>query len=465
VLLVCLLAAGIAPGVSPLQAQGEQINSILLPLVARESPLRSPFGFHVGPLADDGALDLAGAAEPGLARVGDVLWSEAEPVPGEPYRVEQLAAVEQRIAAVRARGMEPIITVQWSPDWARLYPQSECGPIKPEYYGAFAAFVGALAQRYKDGPLAVRYFEIWNEPDFFRDAVQPLGGFGCWAEPDQPFSGGGNFGALLKEAYAAIKVANPQALVVSGSLSHLFDGAQYNDFLEGMLASGAGDAFDLLGFHAYGDWSTSDLLVRKTLFARQLLARYGYPFKPLLLTEIAALCLNDSSCISGPSDALRQEQANDTVRLNAEVVALGLAGAIWYTLADAPPGFAQSQLISVAAGQHQVHPSYYAFRNSALLLRDAQSSETQPRELPQAEWAQVQVLRFEKPTSTLYVLWVQRTSKLVRYDLPVPSGAQAICHERLYLPTPAQSNCSDADHNGRITRQVGEAPQYIEVAR
>jgi hypothetical protein len=87
-----------------------------------------------------------------------------------------------------------------TPSWARADHRHD-GP--PDNLNDYANFVGALAQRYKG---RVKAYEIWNEQNFSRE----------W--------GGGqiNPGAyveMLKVAYARIKAADPNALVVSGALT------------------------------------------------------------------------------------------------------------------------------------------------------------------------------------------------------------------------------------------------------
>jgi hypothetical protein len=465
VLVVIAALAAILPQGSSQAQPAPAANILYLPLVHKVSPSttpRSPFGLQINALANDEALDLGAAAAPGLARLGDVNWGDIQPTEGGPYQWQALAPLEQIIGRVRARGMEPLVVVQWSPTWARLYPQYECGPIKPEAYDEFAAFLTALADRYSSGPNQVRYWEIWNEPDFTRFEVPPLGGYGCWADPALPYNGGEQFGALMKVAYAGIKAGNLDAVVVSGSVTRNFSGAPYDSFLEGMLRAGA--TFDQLGFHAYGNWAKEDLVIRKVTFTRALLERYGYSKDtPLLLTEVAALCLENDLCRTIPPSALRNRQARDTARLNAEILALGLSGAIWYTLADKPPGFAQSQLINVVNGQNSINPAYYGLRTSVALLSGAKYSGPQPVELPTPEFDTPQVLSFTKPSSTLHVVWIQAPSKQVLYSLQVPKGATATCTEQVELPTPIVTNCSDTNGDGLIPLRVSESPIFVEA--
>lgn len=462
-LTVCALLIVVVPQHAT-RAQPAPVGNLYLPLVHKVAPFttpRSPFGLQISALANDEALDLGAAAAPGLSRVGDVTWSDLEPVQGGPYQWQALAPLERTIAAVRARGIEPLVVVQWSPVWARVYPQSECGPIKPAAYKDFAAFLTALADRYSSGPFQVRYWEIWNEPDFTRAEVPARAGYGCWVDEALPYSGGEAFGTMLKVAYAGIKAGNLNSVVVSGSITRNFPEAPFNNFLEGMLRAGA--TFDQLGFHAYGNWAKEDLLVRKVQFTRSLLANYGYKNTPLLLTETAALCLESDSCFTIPTAAIRNRQARNVARVNAEVVALGLSGAIWFTLADRSPGFGQSQLITVVNGQNQINRAYYGLRNSTALLSGARATDSQPTELPTPEWSTPQVLRFTKPASTLYVVWIQNPGEQVPFSLQVPGGVGASCFEQLELETPVVKDCSDTNGDGLIPLRVSEGPIFVEV--
>ena len=108
----------------------------------------------------------------------------------------------------------------------------------PQYYRDFAAFLGSLASHGADG------IEVWNEPNIERE----------W--PNGLISGG-NYTEMLREAYAAIKAANANTLVISGAPSptgYFQGGCQAggcNDdvFLRQMAAAGAANYMDCLGIH------------------------------------------------------------------------------------------------------------------------------------------------------------------------------------------------------------------------
>ena len=93
--------------------------------------------------------------------------------------------------------------------------------------GAYAAFVGSLAARYKG---RVEAYEIWNEADEVE----------FWPGAPDPTA----YVALLKASHAAIKRADPAAQVVFAPLT----GNNYG-FVEAAYAQGAKDFFDVMAVH------------------------------------------------------------------------------------------------------------------------------------------------------------------------------------------------------------------------
>src|SRR4029079_7534684 len=190
-----------------------------------------------------------------------------------------------------------------------------------------------------------------------------------------PDYGGAYYGEDVKQVAPAQQAGNPRAQGVAGALLYEWpDDSKPRAFLTGILASGAGPVFDILSFHAYGEWGAGDLLINKTARIRQVLNSYGMPNKALIATEIAATCgsINIASCPPN-FEAWKQRQANYAARIYAEAIALKLAGAFWYTLVSQSPGFNYSQLIDDQNGKLAPRESYYAFLNYAKLLSVAHS--------------------------------------------------------------------------------------------
>jgi hypothetical protein len=361
--------------------------------------------------------------------------------------------------------------VHRSPPWAQRVPGHVCSPPKPEYVNDFVNFTSALAARYASGDTAVKYWEIWNEPDFAPSANTDSDGYGCWVDMSLPYYGGAYYGNVLKLVYPAIKAANPNATVLGGALYYDWpnDGVG-KAFLNGILSTGAGNSMDALSFHAYGEWGANDLLVNKALQLRTILRNYGLVNKPLFATEIAATCGFATAC---PAD-FHQTQANYAARIYAEAAALGLQGAFWFTLALNDPGFQSSQLIDDTNGALAPRPSFYAFVNSARLLQGARYIGAPLKALSADQMAQVQALTFRKPSVpyagfqnaavTLYVLWVPKINQPSgAYPLYVKPGSKAVCTQNLEAQALYQFQCSDTDRDGIIWLAINSLPQYIEV--
>lgn len=106
---------------------------------------------------------------------------------------------------------------------------------------------------------------------------------------------------MLRVAYIEIKAVAPQVTVVSAGLAPApttGDGRAISDleFARDMFENGAGDYFDVFGYHPYGfnappeDAPAADKLnFRRVELIRQLMVRYNLGHKPIWLTEFGWL--------------------------------------------------------------------------------------------------------------------------------------------------------------------------------
>lgn len=140
--------------------------------------------------------------------------------------------------------------------------------------GRFATFAGTVAARYP----RVLYWEIWNEPNttyFWRPSPDPA-----------------RYVELLKLSYAAIKAANPKAVVVLGGLSPGGGNGQVNtmsaaSFLEAVYQNGGKNYFDAVGFHAYNDGVSPDSYLQDYVNnVRDVMTQYEDGNKQIWVTEI-----------------------------------------------------------------------------------------------------------------------------------------------------------------------------------
>jgi hypothetical protein len=393
---------------------------------------------------------------PAWVRYNGVLWDEVEPRRGE-RRWEALGQVDAELAAIAATGAEPMLIVRRAPAWALDGTNKPCGPIKAAALPDFARFMGELVARYSKPPYNVKHWEIGNEPDA---PVDILGGqdlFGCWGDTRKPNNNGAAYAAALKAVYPAIKAADPQAQVIFGgllldcdpSLAGQARPCVIGTFLEGALAAGAGDSFDILAYHSYmywgpvsADWDLNSpawahrggALRGKRAFINEVMARYGVS-KPLIMNEGGLLCYRDSpDCAPG---GYFEAQANYAVRMFTRAWADGLESAVWYTFNG--PGWQGGGMLD---GNQQPRPSYRSTLFLSRLLSGA--SYAGPVGANGIEGYQ-----FRKGDTIYQVLW-RNDGATTAY--PAPAGTRAVYN---FFGEPRQP---------ATAVDVGFAPVIVEAA-
>ncbi len=138
-------------------------------------------------------------------------------------------------------GYDAIVEREQAMGVKTLFVVTGVGGAPPADTGAYARFVGRLAERYRG---RVDAYEVWNEQD------EPL----WWNTPDV-----GAYVRLLRAAHGAIKAADPAAQVVFGPTT-----ANNYEFLDRAYAAGAKGSFDAMAVHT----DTACLDVGPTRFYR-----------------------------------------------------------------------------------------------------------------------------------------------------------------------------------------------------
>ncbi len=165
-----------------------------------------------------------------------VHWRDVEAIPNQ-FDYANLDAAIDRFSA---DGVNILLTVTSAPAWTRT-SQSEDGP--PDQVDEYAAFVGALAERYVG---RVAAYQVWHEPNIRRE----------WNSAQHPISAD-SYLALLRSAYTAIKTADPAARVISAGLAPtgFNDGINAVDdqrYLEALYQGGLATISDAIGVHPAG---------------------------------------------------------------------------------------------------------------------------------------------------------------------------------------------------------------------
>jgi len=212
-----------------------------------------------------------------------------------------LAYAMKRLAAAAA-------DMQGDP-WALSF----CPPDTP---ADFATFAGTVVARYP----AIQYWEIWNEPNtqnFWRPAPDPA-----------------RYVDLLKLAYAAVKAANPKAVVVLGGLSPGIGSGQINtmsatSFLDAVYQDGGKPYFDAVGFHPYNGAASPDTYLSDYVSSlHDVMTQNGDGNKAIWVTEIGWF-------VGSGSNVTESDQANYlssafTILYNLPYV----ESVYWYNLRD-----------------------------------------------------------------------------------------------------------------------------------
>lgn len=190
------------------------------------------------------------------------------------------SSVQGAIDAARSNGFKILLSVAGNAQQLAANPT--------QYYQNFANFLGGVAALNPDA------IEVWNEPNINRE--WPAGQIN-----------GANYGQMLNAAYAAIKRANANVLVISGAPAPtgFFGGKCTNDgcdddiFIRQMAQAGAGNSMDCVGIH-YNEGILSPSLTsgdprgnpnHYTRYYQTMVNLYAsvFPSKPLCFTEIGYL--------------------------------------------------------------------------------------------------------------------------------------------------------------------------------
>lgn len=204
----------------------------------RTEPVVTPpdgYGFSVGApqiwmSAEDADRELDAAAKTGAQwlRV-HIDWHFIEPVEGK----FDWAYADRWINGARSRGLKVLGLITNTPDWAREPGTSFSHP--PIKAADYADFVTAVVKRYQ---ARIFDWEIWNEPNLPRffgfSAGRPAG-----------------YVELLKAAYPAIKLVQPNATVIAAGLSPAVGVDAPPNFVNDMYIAGAKDYFDAIAMHPY----------------------------------------------------------------------------------------------------------------------------------------------------------------------------------------------------------------------
>jgi hypothetical protein len=371
---------------------------------ARAAAPVSPFGMNLyitgleRPDAERTAL-IARAQEAG------VRWSREElswaNIQGG-GKTETWGGYDRRLQMLHDAGIQTIGVLLTTPDWASGVSESADNwywypPNDPKTYGAF---VEAAVRRWHD---KVAVWELWNEPD--KD--------GTWMPHADPVA----YAALLREGYAAAKRADPNAVVMLGSVYVHDSNNEGLAFMDNVIGALGGQMpFDIMGIHTYMNdrqpEDTSPVTVVQNLSwrlakTREWLARHGRPDMPIWITEDGqSVCGN-----CGGQGTDETQQAQRLVRRYMLALSNGAAHFDYFQMKDK---FNHNEHevwgnMSVLRNDLSPRPAFYAYKTMTGLLGEAQYAGI--GELQHAVPNQWQPqfdryhVRFSTPRGPVHVLW------------------------------------------------------------
>ncbi len=352
--------------------------NVFMPVIMNKYPLQTVFGVTLDRM--DSASGLDQMVEAGMTWTReDFSWSSMEPSEGERNWDTTL---EQDLINAAALNVKPIMVIGGTPAWA-LKAGFSCGPIAEDKFASLGAFVHDLVARYSAPPYSIRYWELWNEPD-------ASGILGCWGDTtDKKYYGGYYYGQMLQVVYPQIKAADPQAQVLVGGLlldcdpDVMGSACVSSNFLTGILASGAGDSFDGVSFHAYDyyrglgsydfvNWNSSSnttgpVAITKGRYLKGILNQFGVGNKYLLNTETAVFYgpnVASPPCAADAPPEVEETKVYHLIHSYTSAIAEGFKSNIWYSAIGVRcSGLLNSDL--------STKPAYEAYKFAYSKLSDA----------------------------------------------------------------------------------------------
>ncbi len=278
----------------------------------------------------------------------------------------RFAQIDQIVGLAAQRGLTVLPTVIFAPNWDATSHPKDAISI-PQRSGPYGTFVGALVRRY--GPkgsfwashrpkVAVRMWEIWNEPNIFR----------FWFK--QPFQSA--YVALLRAAHNAIKRVDPGAKVVLAGMPNF----SWTQLARIYKIKGARALFDVVAAHPYTKNPPGVITILQKV--RAVMNANGDTHKPLLADEISWPSSQGQTVHNTGFDFVTTQagQASKLAKvlplLGKNRVKLGLMGFDYYTWAGIEDqnglAFDFSGLERFSSGQFFAKPALGVFRHGALGL-------------------------------------------------------------------------------------------------
>lgn len=378
----------------------------------------------------------------------EMSWANLEPSEKGVYN---WSAYDPWINELVNRGIGVVGTIQTTPSWASGVPKSQ-----PDWYWHvprnpqdFVDFASAAAAHYAG---KINVWEIWNEPDV--DITFKCNGCNRAAI----------YAQMLAGSYAAIKKANPQAIVLIGGLSVHDTNNGGMAFLDAVVAASGGKLnFDVLSIHPYMPDRPPESTDPKTVvqnFQYRLdmcykwLKEHGAPNKEIWITEHGY-----STCNCGNLGVSEEEQARRLVRLHAIAMSSpNVTQFDYFQLKDKFNSPASDLWGNMAIMRNDLSykPALIAYRVMTRVLEGATYLNQGPlmRSVPNRWQPQFDRYhyRFSKQGSVIHVIWKMGAAETVSVPVSQPT---------VQVMTSRGGKLDTAARGGTVSVSISEDPIYV----
>lgn len=374
-------------------------------------------------------LDHAKSAGIAFGRT-DMYWVNVEK--NDALGSYDFARYDELLAELEKRGMGAlfIISPSFAPAAYDIYT--------PAGVAAYARFAKAAAQRYAGRDVR---FEIVNEPNHST----------FWkGTPEQYF-------ALCKAAIDAVHKGNRSAQVSTGGLAtgklSLFD----VDFLNKLLASGAGDHANAIGNHPYRP-NGPETVVSTTLLGEYLVRKITGKAIPIWNTEwgysLVQLGVKD-----GHADSFRHRQAVMLARTMLSQWVVDAPMVVWYDLGDDGLDKTNNEhnfgLLDV---NHNEKPAIVALRQFSTWAQ-GRVYKGLMKNLP----AGLHVMKLEGPDDTVFIAWNSEPNATINLRIPAAGSPSVV--DFLGSPLSGMAGGGGASSYREFALGENDGPIYMRYAK
>ena len=292
------------------------------------------------------------------------------------------------VATAKRHGISLYGLISGWPPWVK--------PYTPEALAGYRRFAAAAADRYRAD---IRHWEIWNEPNIF-----------FWQGPKDMYAD------LLKQAYAAIKKADPEAQVLGCSTAGID-----RKFIQRTMELGG--PFDILTIHPYRGTLDDPAFIRDLRGAADLVKQPDGSPREVWITEMGWATHTPDN---GPAQSFKVNTQRDQARLLARAYIDALASGgrqniSWYDFRnDGEDPFNFEHNMGIITRTWDPKPAYRAYATMTQCLAGLRLGKA-PDLGPE-----VIACAFEDPAGargSVLALWATGKDRTVA--LPVPPGKPA----------------------------------------